>query len=289
MTCCVAALCDKGKSIVLVADKMVGMSMIEGEPEITKILSFHRHWRVMIAGDDISPAFPIIDLIRQKLSRLRTVGVRQVMDAFNESFASERAGIAEAVHLVPRGWTIKTFNSRAAEIIPKRLRREISDRVHNQRLEVELLVAGFDGSGKGHIFNVDDFEHRGRSRRQDIPGYHAVGSGAPGAMYMMAYREASSSMPLRLMLYYAIEGKYFGELAGGVGPKTDVYVLRAGKSSFKLRNKVLDEKVFKLCERVQPRRLSKNHVDVLNSLHGSHFDGIPKLKREKEDGEWVIS
>jgi len=212
MTCCVAALCDKGKSIVLVADKMIGTGMIEGEPEITKILSFHRHWRVMLAGDDIAPAFQIIDSIRQKVSRRRALSVLQAMNAFNAAYAKERREIAEAMHLTPRGWTTGTFNSRAAKIIPKQVRKEISDKLRNQPLEVSLLVVGFDGAGKGHIFSLDDYEHRGRSRRQDIPGFHAIGSGAPGAIYMMTYREVSSSMPLRLMLYYAIEGKYFGEL-----------------------------------------------------------------------------
>jgi hypothetical protein len=37
MTCCVAALCDKAKSIVLISDKMIGTGMIESEPEITKV------------------------------------------------------------------------------------------------------------------------------------------------------------------------------------------------------------------------------------------------------------
>jgi 20S proteasome alpha/beta subunit len=289
MTCCVAALCDKGKSIILVADKMIGMGMIEGEPEITKILNFHRHWRVMIAGDDIPPVFPIVDAVRQKFARRRALNVREVMEAFNSNFANEREDVAEAMHLVPRGWTVKSFNSRAAEIIPKRYRKEIAEKFYGQTIEVSLLVAGFDASGKGHIFSIDEFEHRGHARRHDIPGFHAIGSGADGAIYMMTYREVSSSMPLRLMLYYAIEGKYFGELAGGVGPKTDVYVLRAGKSPFKLTKKVLDEKLFKLCERVQPKRLSKDHVDVLNNLQGTHLDEIPKLKREKKDKEWVIS
>jgi hypothetical protein len=78
-------------------------------------------------------------------------------------------------------------------------------------------------------------------------------------------------------------------LAGGVGPKTDVYILRAGKPSFKLREKALDEKLFKLCEKIQPRRLSKNYVEILNGLQGEHFNEIPKLKVEKKDGEWVIT
>jgi hypothetical protein len=289
MTCCVAALCDKGKSIVLVADKMIGSGMIEGEPEITKILTFHRHWRVMLAGDDISPAFPIIDSVKQKLSRKRALAVRQVMDAFKASYRREREDIAESMYLSPRGWTMRSFNSAAAKILPKQVRKEISDKLQSQRLELSLLVAGFDNTGKGHIFSLDDYEHRGKPRRQDIPGFHAIGSGAPGAIYMMTYRDASASMPLRLMIYYALEGKYFGELAGGVGLRTDFYVLRSGKRTFKIKEETLDKKLFTLCKKIQPRNLTQSHVDALNSLRGAYLDQIPKLKTKRDNGELIIS
>jgi hypothetical protein len=65
MTCCVASICDEGKSIVLVSDKMIGTGMIESEPEISKVLWLHKNWRVMLAGDDIAPAFPIVDTAKQ--------------------------------------------------------------------------------------------------------------------------------------------------------------------------------------------------------------------------------
>jgi hypothetical protein len=289
MTCCVAALCDRGKSIVLVADKMVGLGMIEGEPEITKILKIHASWRVMIAGNDISPAFPIVDSLKRKLTGRRlSLTVENVMDATYECYREERSRISEGMHLAPRGWTAGEFNSPAAGVIPKRTRREVIEKLNAQRLEVSLLVAGFDSSGGGHIFSLDDYEQRGRPRRHDIPGFHAIGTGADGALYMMTYREASSSLPLRLMLYYAAEGKYFGELAGSVGQRTDAIIIRAGKLAFRVKEEVLEKKLFNLCQKLQPRTLSQRHVDVLNSLKGRNFNQIPKLKTKKERGELVI-
>ena len=291
MTCCVAALCDKGKSVVLVADKMIGTPMIEGEPEITKILWLHPDWRIMIAGDDICPAFPIIASAKERLRRHRgRLTVEHVMDCVYECYSKEREKVAEAVYLKPRGWTISTFNSRASVgIIPKRTRKELGDKFSNQKLEVTFLIAGFDGSGKGHIFSLDEYEHRGHPRKQDIPGFHAIGSGGPGAIYMMTYRDVSSSMPLRLMIYYALEGKYFGELAGSVGTRTDLLILRSGKPPFKIKEKVLDKKLFRLCQKIQPRNLTQSHVDALNGLIGSHFNEIPKLKTKKEEGELIIT
>jgi hypothetical protein len=267
---------------------MVGMGMIESEPEINKVLWLQNNWRVMVAGDDISPAFPIVDAAKKRLARKRNLTVDRVMAEVYKSYCDERSAEAECCHLAPTGWTIKRFNSPASKIIPEAYREEISLKLQNHRLYVTLIVAGIDDRGKGHIFSISDGDHRARPSRHDIPGFYSIGSGAEAAMYMMSYREASLSMPLRLVLYYALEGKYFGERAGGVGTRTDVLVLRANKKPFKIKEKTLDDKLFDLCDKLKPRDLKGYHVDILNSLGGSYFSTIGKLLRTKEDGEWVI-
>jgi hypothetical protein len=268
---------------------MIGMGMIESEPEINKVQFLHKNWRVMLAGDDIAPVFPIVAAARRELAKLKAAPtLEQVSDAIYLNYDLERKRQAEAIHLAPRGWTLKDFNSAKASIIPESLREDLSARIASQRVEVSLLVAGFDAKGKGHIFSVDDYEDRGRPRIQDLPGYHSIGSGSSAAMYMMAYREVSSSMPLRLALYYAVEGKYFGERAGGVGTKTDVLIIRSGKPAFKIKETVLEKKLFPLCAKLEPREIRKTHIDILNSLGGRHLDSTEKLRMEKENGEWII-
>ncbi len=287
MTCCVAALCDQAKSIILVSDKMVGMGMIEGQPDIMKVFWLHKDWRLMIAGDDIAPAFPIVDDIRAKLGK-KSVSVSRMMKTAYECYRAEREGLAEAIHLAPLGWTMKQFNSPQASAVLQSSRKEIATKLANQRLEVDLIVAGFDDRGKGHVFSLEGYDGRGRPSRHDIPGYHAIGSGAVGATYMMAYREVSSSMPLRLVLYYAIEGKFFGERAGGVGTRTDAFIMRAGEQFFRIKEKVLEDNLFKLCERLKPRELNQSHIKILNELPGDRMGGIPKIERIKKEEDWVI-
>jgi 20S proteasome alpha/beta subunit len=289
MTCCVAALCDKGKSIVLVSDKMIGTGMIESEPEISKVLWLHRNWRVMLAGDDIAPAFPIVEAAKRDLSKLKTAPtLRQVTDAIYKSYGAERQRQSEAIYLAPRGWTLEEFNSAKASILPESLREELGVKLAARKVEVSLLIAGFDSRGRGHIFSVDDYEERGKPRIQDLPGYHSIGSGSTAAIYFMAYREVSSVMPLRLALYYAVEGKYFGERAGGVGTKTDVLIIRFGKKAFKINEKVLEDNLFTLCSKLEPREIRESHVRVLNNLPSKSLASADKLKLVKEDGEWVI-
>ena len=77
---------------------MVGMGIIEAEPEISKILKLQKDWRVMIAGDDIAPAFPIVESAERKLARLRrALAVEDVEKAVCESYSEERARLPHHV------------------------------------------------------------------------------------------------------------------------------------------------------------------------------------------------
>jgi 20S proteasome alpha/beta subunit len=289
MTCCVAALCDDRKAIVLAADKMIGFGMIESEPSISKIFKIHKDWRVLIAGNDIAPAFDILDLAKRQLAGKNGLTVDAATKSVYGSYIQKREELAEAQFLTPLGWTMKTFNSsESSSVIPDASRVALANRIQSFYLPVSLLVAGFDGEGHGHIFSLDDYDNRGAPRRWDIPGYHSIGSGGQGATYMMAWREVSPKMPIREALYYVSEGKYFGEHASGVGTRTDLYVVRSGKRSIRILEKTVDEKLMKLCTQLEPRQIGKKGIKVLNSIHGSRIDTVPKLKREKENGDWVI-
>jgi len=290
MTCCVAALCDSRKAIVLAADKMIGMGAIESEPNISKIFRLHKDWWVMVAGNDVSPAFDIIDRAKAKLARRNVVGVEVATRVVSEAYQQKRAEEAEAKYLAPLGWTLRKFNSSSStRVIPDTARANLSYMIQSHSLQVSLLVAGFESRGQAHIFNVDDDENRGNPRRHDIPGYHSIGSGSFGAMYMMAYRDLCPTMPVREALYYVAEGKYFGELASGVGTRTDLYILRFREPRTRITEKAVDDKLMKLCERLQPRELGKIEVEVLNSLHGQRMDAIPKLKLRREGKKPIIT
>ena len=105
---------------------------------------------------------------------------------------------------------------------------------------------------------------------------------------MMAYRDVSVSMPLRLALHDAIEGKYFGEQASGVGTRTDVYIMRRDKPVFRIGEKVLEDRLFNFPEQLEPRDLQQRHLATLNSLPGKSLSSVSKLKRVKEGSEWLI-
>jgi len=288
MTVCIAALCDNRKAIILAADKMVASHAIESEAEIHKVLRLHKDWRVMLAGD-IAPAFDIVDSARKKLPKGKALTVQEVELAVVGSYREKRLADAASQHLAPRGWTLEAFNSPASNALPESLRLSLDAAIESHRLDLELLVAGFDRHGQGHIFSVTDYDNRGAARRFDIPGFQAIGSGSHGANYMMMYRVLSPPLPIRWALYLVLEGKYFGELASGVGSRTDLYILRRGKPAIKIREDTVEDKLIKICQEVEPRSLKQKHVDILNSFKGSAFATIKKLKSKRKGQELAIS
>ncbi len=109
MTTCVAALCDARKTIVLVADRLVGYGFVQSEPEIAKRLELHNNWHVLMAGNDIDPVFDIVDAAKEKLAATPAPSVTTVMTELFQAYKDRRLASAEAQYISPRGITWDSF------------------------------------------------------------------------------------------------------------------------------------------------------------------------------------
>jgi len=276
MTCCIAAICDEGKSIVLVMDKLIGAMFVEAQPDVEKAINVHDNWWVMYAADDISPVFEITDAIRDELRRKKRFSIEEVEDIVGRCY--EDARIKRATHRYLKRWKMEAdvFVQSGAKLLGRRAAKKLRKQVREFDMRVALIVAGFDSKGEAKLFSIDD----GVPQRQDVPGFCAIGSGAPPAENIMMYRgELSYKTPLRSALYYAIEGKYFSEAANGVGSRTDMYVLRSkSKVALTLDEDTIIEDILisKLCEKLEPGNLQKQKFfDILNEIP---LPNVPKLK-----------
>jgi hypothetical protein len=166
-------------------------------------------------------------------------------------------------------------------MVPEAIYREIDFKLEQfEFTDLQILVAGFDKSGQAHIFTVTSAD-RGVAKRCDIPGFHAIGSGGTGAIYMMYNRSLSPKTSVREACYYALEAKYFGEQATGVGPSTDMYIVRPDGSFIILDDeKIIEKKLIPICRRLEPRKLDKKAREVLNSL--SEFEGFEKIEEPEK-------
>ena len=279
MTTCVAAICDDGNAIVLVADKMIGVGYVESELDITKMRPIHTDWWMLFAGDDISPVFDIVDYAKARIDQTEAASVGEVQAAVKAAFAQKRLENVETLYLSPIGWDIARFNDEGKERLPNF--DEIQTKMDAYTLGIELLVAGFD-AGKGCVFTLYGYgENRGLPLRSDIPGFDAIGSGSTVATYMMYYRDLSADTSVREAVYYALEGKYAGEQAGGVSESTDLFIVRPGKELLPLKDEdTIEKKLIPICYALSPTRLRKRDRETLNGL--AELEEFPKIKEPEK-------
>jgi hypothetical protein len=267
----------------MVADKMIGFGYAESEPDIDKMRSLHKDWWILFAADDVSPVFEIIDFAKTHIgSKGKNPGdpasLRDVMEAVEVGFERKRVGDAANLYL-PTGWSLKDFNDVGHSSLPdfEHIRKSLDD----YSLYIELLVAGFENN-VGYLFDlVGSGDKRGIARRWDIPGFQSIGSGATMANFMMLYRNVSPRTGAREALYYALEAKYYGEQASGVGGRTDLYIARPARELLALNDEeTIEEKLIPICQRLEPADLHKKDRDTLNAL--PELGGFPLVEEPKK-------
>ena len=288
MTCCVAELCDAGSALILVSDRMFATWGIQSELEINKCRILSSHWWVQFAGEDVSPVIDILDWTREQLTRRCTssstptdsIPVEWVIEALKKSYERKRLRTAESLHLTPIGWDISSFKDKGRDKLPDFL--EIKNKVASHSLGLDFLVGGFS-SGRGYLFSVSPAQQGVLDIRHDIPGFHSIGSGSPGANYMLWYREVTYNMQARRALYYIMEAKLFGELGGGVGEGTDIFVATSdGRLRQLNEEETVENKLVKVWGRLKPRWIQRESADILNSI--SELEGFPFIETD-DDGD----
>lgn len=275
MTVCVAAVCDDGKALILVADKMVGRGYVTSDLDITKMRPLHKDWWILFSGDDLSPVFDIIDYAKDALHNEHKLvpddpaSLRAVLKAVESGFEKKRLEEAEALYLKPIGWRMNTFRSKGHVALPNAA--QIHSDIERFSLPIELLVAGFDG-GSAFIFDLMGYgDNRGIANRADIPGFKAIGSGSTVAEFMMYYRDFSPKEGVREAVYQAMEAKYYGEQASGVGERTDLFVARPGREIVQLNDEeTIEKKLIPICHALSPGLIRPRDREALNS--------VPELK-----------
>lgn len=264
MTCCIAALASG--YIVLVSDKMVGTSIIQGEPEgLLKVGQVHDDWWALFAGD--------VDLPGDLLARLKAAfppGPLSVnmADAYLSTTMFEKWNQdTERRFLRPEGYTSETFRDVAPKTMTEAVYKQVRDKRNNYSLEAAVILTGFDGDGTGHIlscYGFDDVDHKQFvPANHDMTGYYAIGTGAASAMWMMSYKDVGPLMSPIDVAYYAVEGKYYAELGQGVGECTDLIVLRHKKRWLGYNTRVVNKSFIPVCEKLRPRKLRKKYRNKL--------------------------
>ncbi len=288
MTVCVATLCEDNKALVFGTDREIGLSYVKGELGTQKVRKVHKNWAMMIAGNDIAPAYDVSRYAQLEFQNEEPpIRLDDAIKCMTNAFKKKRIEDAEALYLAPRGWTLDEFKKDGHARMPLPLYMQIDSQLERNELQITLLVAGFDDFGRGHIFTVHD---PGIAERHDAFGFHSIGSGGVNATNMLFYRKASPNMKISKALYCVFEAKTSGERAPGVGEETDMWVMTPRQDEDANVQYVGQESrktMKKLWNKVRPKELKPADLAGLTKLSevGTYERDFARIKAQKEAKE----
>ncbi|MBV8147586.1 MAG: hypothetical protein JO092_00680 [Candidatus Eremiobacteraeota bacterium] len=137
-------------------------------------------------------------------------------------------------------------------------------------MNAALVLTGFDSEGFPHILSCTGFDDAVHTRHvpanHDTVGYFGIGTGSAGALWMMKYKAVGPNMPYRDVAYYAVEGKYYGELGNPADESTNLVVIRRRKKTLFVDPRWVDKIYLPLSLKLRPRKLREKNRKKLRKL-----------------------
>jgi len=240
LTICIAAICGDGPGldglscILATADRTRTSGDIEFTIPQPKGHALTSYVGVLTAGNAEFHTHAI-DAIRQNDGLQSAPSVEVIATAYAQQLAKSVNRVVEAHVLGHLGLTLDSFIERQNTMqssIVQGLRAEIQQT--NQQIRCEGIILGIDASGP-HLYVVDSL---GRVVSKDAVGFAAIGAGQRHAesQFMFAQHFRGSSAVDTLFLMY--RAKKFAEAAPGVGPDTDLFMVRSDFSFDSLAQEV---------------------------------------------------
>jgi hypothetical protein len=266
MTICIAATCEGGKTIIIAADRQIGLGFTSAEFPGGKYLLLFDDWSVGFSGtvananDVIGNADRLVapgPAARRKLPKLSLYDARGVME---KGYREARLKRAEGLYLASRGMTLEEFRKTGVHTLPPTTYAEIDARIANFDFNTDLIVAGFgDGEELGTVFTVTN---PGVTVEHTLIGFWCVGSGAAAAQMSIFNRLYSRESSAEEAVYYLYEAKRSAENAAGVGRTTDIYINRKGRTPVRIGESAM-KKLDKIYQKLKVKDFNEAHRSFL--------------------------
>ena len=219
MTQLIGVICEDGKRVITVSDRMVSttdMTLAFEHPHM-KALPISERAVVLTAGTVHEP-----DLIKQAKEEAKGKDrIIEIAEVLKEVYQEIREKHVIDEILRPQAG-IKSF----AEWHGKQrslhdgIVMDLNNGIARYELGLSLLLAGVDD--RGHLIRIGD---PGTYRSYDNLSYCCMGMGDRHADNVFAWYKYSQALPLTDALYIAFEAKKKAEMAGGVGRSTDILII----------------------------------------------------------------
>ena len=210
--------------IILVSDTMGSYGNEFAHPRLHKRFDLPEHKTFILAADQVDRAAELVPMIEARLSQFppdsRTYGETKqaICEAcFFYKMELFKQSVLPRLRVPPEAFDPREATSEFQAVIQQEW--ELFG------IGCDLLIGTFDHKGQAALTVVNGAE--GTASSWNFPGFTAIGSGGPNALFWLSHRGHTLGMtPLRA-LYHAYEAKVMAEDAPNVNDKTDVLVANA--------------------------------------------------------------
>ncbi len=249
MTVCISAICDNGKNIVSISDKMITATppYVEFEHDLIKLERLSSRCLALTAGSALRH-IELCRSVKRKISEEENPTISSIVSTIQDQYDKLRKKKLEEEYLKPRGLTLQEFIATMGNF-PREFAFRLDNDIIKFRYGLVILLSGVDESG-AHIYRVED---PGGSECFDSIGFNAIGIGQDHAVLSLISNKYTIKMNLNESIYFVYEAKKKSEIAPGVGKETDIFIIKDENIEQLSKEKIKElEKIYE--KRIKPRK-----------------------------------
>ena len=282
MTVGIAAICDDGNAIVMAADRRLtyeNSAALYHDGEHPKIIRVSPQAAIAVTGG-ITESDLAMEKLSSAISLPDLTTVSQIADGLHRCCQHIRR--EHLSRSLTTRWVDLSFDDFTKQAMDKQSNSIISEvfaAIKGFNLNLAVLLAGIDNAG-AHVYCSTDAiitTHRN-------PGFTAIGSGSMQALNAIARSGHVSTRSIGESLYWVYAAKRAAEFATGVGPQTDMLVIRSNEASWFVPQSAI-ETLHDVYDRLNQPALSKEDAakvqELIPPLSASNSD----LRRSRQQGK----
>lgn len=224
VTVCIALITD-GNTIIGVSDRMLTAGDVQFQPMQRKQAELTNSIAVMISGDMAIQGEILYDLrdwvnARVKADPNAWLLVKDVAKEYSKIYNEVRLRRATRRILAPLGLTPETFVAKQKQMAVEIVNKLTTEMLNYEMPETDAILAGVDQTG-AQIYVARD----GAISCESVVGFAAIGAGSQHAESQLMFARYTKTHKGSRGLYLAYAAKRRAEIAPGVGPDTDMFVI----------------------------------------------------------------
>jgi len=238
MTICIGVLCDNRRKAIALSDRMLTsfdqtLAFEHDEPKIVKLFDNC----IAVTSGAATLHQPIFQAVCSEMRETKP-RISDIAEKIKIRYQESRQRFMNDFIFSRRGLTLERFYEDQTSLDESTI-LELNSEMDEFDLQLDIVVLGVDEGSRAHIYSINN---PGFTIPHDPLGFCSIGTGIRHADPVFAYRRFTPSFPLKRAIYVAYEAKKRAELAGGVGPTTDIAIVSDNKTETRfLPQKTIDQ------------------------------------------------